>query len=126
MSKNNGIAIVIGIIVVAGAATIAFSQKKSAPALTTPSTQETTNSSSTLPSYTLAQVAEHGETNGCWTSINGAVYDLNAWIAKHPGGDKNILMICGKDGSSAFDNQHGGERKPEKILAGFQIGTLAK
>jgi hypothetical protein len=35
-------------------------------------------------------------------------------------------MICGKDGSSAFDSQHGGEKKPEKILAGFQIGTLAK
>jgi cytochrome b involved in lipid metabolism len=126
MSKNNGIALVIGIVIVAGAATIAFSQKKSAPVPTTSSTQETTNSSSTLPSYALAQVAEHGETNGCWTSINGAVYDLNAWIAKHPGGDKNIFMICGKDGSSAFDNQHGGERKPEKILAGFQIGTLTK
>ena len=34
------------------------------------------------------------------------------------------LSICGKDGSSAFNDQHGGQSRPKNELAGFEIGTL--
>jgi cytochrome b involved in lipid metabolism len=54
------------------------------------------------------------------------VYDLTRWISDHPGGEQAILSICGKDGSSAFDNQHGGQSKPERILAGYEIAPLVK
>ena len=37
-------------------------------------------------SYTLAQVAIHSSAADCWTAINGSVYNLSAWIARHPGG----------------------------------------
>lgn len=74
--------------------------------------------------FTLAQVAEHATAASCWSAINGNVYDLTAWIEKHPGGANRILSICGKDGSPAFSKKHLGEPKPEEMLASFKLGVL--
>jgi len=87
---------------------------------------ETTKTSVTSKTFTLAEVATHSTKDSCYSSIRGTVYDLTAWIYKHPGGANNILKICGKDGTNAFTGKHEGEPKPEQILAGFEIGTLAK
>jgi cytochrome b involved in lipid metabolism len=75
--------------------------------------------------YTLAQVAKHNSATSCWTAINGNVYDLTDWISQHPGGESAILTICGKDGSSAFDGQHGNDPRAQNELANFKIGPLA-
>jgi hypothetical protein len=77
-----------------------------------------------IPGYTAGEVALHASENSCWSIISGEVYDLTTYISKHPGGDRNILRICGKDGTSAFEGEHGGESRPEKILAGYKIGPL--
>lgn len=74
--------------------------------------------------YSLADIAKHKDQSSCWTAINGGVYDLTDWISKHPGGERGILSICGIDGSSAFNNQHGGQGRPEQILASYKIGAL--
>ena len=74
--------------------------------------------------YTLAQVGTHKDATSCWTAINGLVYDVTAFIDKHPGGDKNILKTCGIDATTLFTNQHGGQEGPEMTLATFQIGIL--
>ncbi len=91
---------------------------------------ESTNTATTQTSsekvFTLTQVATHNTEADCYSAINGKVYDLTAWINKHPGGDRAILSICGKDGSAAFDGEHGGESRPEKILLGFEVGTLTQ
>lgn len=73
--------------------------------------------------YSLADVAKHASAQSCWTAINGNVYNLTTWIAQHPGGEEAILSICGKDGSSAFNDQHSGQRRPENTLATFKIGA---
>lgn len=75
-------------------------------------------------SYTLAQVATHHDAASCWTVIDEKVYDLTSWIARHPGGEGAILSICGTNGSSAFNDQHGGQGRPAQLLASFKIGTL--
>jgi len=77
-------------------------------------------------SYTLAQVAQHGDASSCWAAINGNVYDLTNWINQHPGGPERILSICGTDGSAAFNAQHGGQGRPAQELAQFYIGPLAQ
>lgn len=77
-----------------------------------------------LKSFTLADVALHGDATSCFTAIDGNVYDLTAWISKHPGGQKAILGICGKDGSGAFNRKHGGAEKQALILASFKLGVL--
>jgi len=74
--------------------------------------------------YTMAEVSAHADATSCWTVINGSVYDLTAWITKHPGGKKAILGLCGKDGTQAFMGQHGGQEDPERELASFRIGAL--
>ncbi|MDB5194518.1 MAG: conserved rane protein of unknown function [Parcubacteria group bacterium] len=75
--------------------------------------------------FTLADVAKHASASSCYSIINGGVYDLTAWINQHPGGQDAILSICGKDGSAAFNAQHGGQSRPESELAGFKIGMFA-
>ncbi len=76
--------------------------------------------------YTLAQVAPHNSATSCWSVINGGVYDLTSWIAKHPGGTQAILSLCGKDGSAAFVGQHEGGEKQAAMLVTLKIGTLVQ
>jgi cytochrome b involved in lipid metabolism len=67
----------------------------------------------------------HNNEGDCWTIINGGVYNLTSWIHEHPGGAQAILGLCGKDGSTAFNAQHGGQARPENELSSFKIGILA-
>ena len=76
--------------------------------------------------YTLADLAKHAGASSCWTAINGKVYDVTSWIDQHPGGKDAILSTCGKDASSAFNGQHGGQARPAQELATFYIGDLSK
>jgi cytochrome b involved in lipid metabolism len=80
----------------------------------------------TEKTFTMAEVSSHNSRQSCYSTVNGGVYDLTNWIDAHPGGEGAILSICGKDGSSAFEDQHGGQRKPEKELASLKIGILSK
>jgi cytochrome b involved in lipid metabolism len=90
-------------------------------------TQDTPSGSGTAKSsYTLADVAKHKSSSSCWTAINGNVYDVTTWINQHPGGPQAILSLCGTDGSSAFNGQHGTQRRPNTELASFLIGSLAQ
>jgi cytochrome b involved in lipid metabolism len=75
---------------------------------------------------TMATMATHNNESSCWSLIEGKVYDLTTYVPKHPGGKSEILSICGKDGSSLFNGQHGGESKPERILASYYLNVLAQ
>lgn len=74
--------------------------------------------------YTLAEVALHAGTTSCWSVIRNTVYDLTAFVEEHPGGERNILKICGKDGTSYFEGKHGGNVKQETLLTTFEIGKV--
>jgi len=76
--------------------------------------------------YTLDDVALHATQASCWSAVNGKVYNLTSFITKHPGGEKRILNMCGKDASAAFSNQHEGEPKPERMLASYYLGELSE
>ncbi len=82
------------------------------------------SSTASISAYSLADIAAHNHKTDCWTAINGNVYDVTAWISKHPGGSDAIIYLCGKDGTAAFAGQHGEKRGPANALAGFKIGTL--
>lgn len=79
---------------------------------------------STETSYTFQTVQSHNSESSCWTVIRGNVYDLTTWIGTHPGGRGAILGLCGKDGTEAFVDQHGGLQQQESVLATFKIGIL--
>lgn len=75
--------------------------------------------------YTMAEVQAHGSASSCWSVVDGNVYDLTAWIGRHPGGVEAIESMCGKDGSAGFHGQHGTDRKETNILESMRIGALA-
>ena len=72
----------------------------------------------------IATVKTHASASSCWSAINGSVYDLTKWINRHPGGASVIKALCGTDGSSRFNGQHGDQSAPESELAQFKIGVL--
>ncbi len=76
--------------------------------------------------YTLADVSKHNNPSDCWTTVNGKVYDVTKWINKHPGGAKEIIPMCGVDGSVRYNGQHGGQKRPANELETFLIGDLIK
>lgn len=75
---------------------------------------------------TMGEVAKHNSSASCYTAIEGAVYDLTSWINQHPGGSAAIKSLCGVDGTAVFNDQHGGQGKPEKTLTAYRIGALAQ
>lgn len=132
MTRHKHVGILLAVLVVGFSATTAVMQatQTSAKALSqTPQpTSSSAPSSANAPAttYTIEQVAAHATASSCWSAVNGYVYDLTPWISQHPGGEQNILNICGTDGSDAFNAQHGGQRRPANELKGFEIGKLTR
>ncbi len=137
---NKYIGTIIGIILILGVGGFVYSQKDSDIKQQTPTptnstvnsktdsgvVTQTTNSDSKVKSYTMSNVAVHNNKQSCWSVIDGSVFDLTSWVPNHPGGERAILSICGIDGSSRFNGQHGGNSQIAKILMGFKIGILAQ
>ena len=52
-----------------------------------------------LPVLSLADVARHSTPACCWVAIDGRVYDVTAFVEKHPGGKAVLLGVGGRDAS---------------------------
>jgi cytochrome b involved in lipid metabolism len=88
-------------------------------------TQTPTPTKSADSGITRVQVAQNNTAAKCWSIIDGVVYDLTQWIRSHPGGAAPIEFLCGKDGTNAFNAQHGGRPNPAARLATYLLGPLA-
>ncbi len=75
--------------------------------------------------YTMGEVAKHADANSCWTVVEGNVYDLTDWVERHPGGARRILDMCGRDATTDFTAEHGGQGRPERELATFLLGPVS-
>lgn len=128
--KNQLISIIIGVVLVLGMGTLVYFTKeaKYVPVSDTSKTSETKSTTNTQPKagIPLSEIAAHNSRTSCWSAVNGGVYDLTSWIPNHPGGEEAILWMCGIDGSSGYNAQHGGSSKPARMLGGFKIGALSK
>jgi hypothetical protein len=74
----------------------------------------------------MAQVKANNSAASCWAVIDGNVYNLTAWINKHPGGPGAILFLCGTDATSSFSSKHGNQNGPAQQLAVYLLGPLTK
>lgn len=74
--------------------------------------------------HTLDDIAKHGTSADCWTTVRGSVYNLTAWIAQHPHGAEDIIGMCGKDATADFEAEHIGSATAKDALAPFRIGYL--
>jgi cytochrome b involved in lipid metabolism len=73
---------------------------------------------------TMEQVSMNASEESCWSVVDGSVYDLTEWINQHPGGASRIIQLCGTDGTSLFQGQHGGAAAPESTLERYLLGPL--
>ena len=85
---------------------------------------DSSGAGATSNALTMADVAAKNTVDNCWVVVKGIVYDLTGYANSHPGGAINIANICGTDASNAFNNQHGGQTKPNNVLAGFEVGAI--
>jgi cytochrome b involved in lipid metabolism len=61
-----------------------------------------TNTGGQAKMYTLADVAKHAKENDCWMAIEKKVYDLTAYLAKHPVGPAIMVPWCGTEATSGM------------------------
>lgn len=79
-----------------------------------------------MAGYTMTEVQKHNTASDCWAVVNGSVYNFTSWISEHPGGAQAIINMCGKDGSAAFNAQHGSFAQALEVLLTLKIGVLAQ
>ncbi|KAF9240904.1 FMN-dependent dehydrogenase-domain-containing protein [Melanogaster broomeanus] len=71
-----------------------------------------------MPTYTLAQVAEHATTTSCWVIIRNKVYD------DHPGGPSVIIGFAGQDATAAYVPIHSSDALDKNIAPEKHLGEL--
>lgn len=76
--------------------------------------------------FTATDVAKHNSRESCYSIIRNEVYDLTTAIDTHPGGAEKILRLCGKDGTEAFVDKHGGSPRQENALVKLKIGEVGR
>lgn len=70
---------------------------------------------------TMEEVATHRTPEDGWTAFRGKVYNLTPYLNFHPGGDKILKGVLGKDCTAQFDKYHrwvNGEYMLEKCKVG--------
>ena len=80
-------------------------------------------------SYSLVDVAKHASAKDCWMVIEGKVYELTAYIPKHPAPEAALVKYCGKAADTGWetkDKKRAHSRAAAKLLARYEIGQLAK
>lgn len=76
--------------------------------------------------FTKAEVARHGTASDCWVYIGRNVYDMTAYLPRHPGGADEIAPYCGGNAKAAFLGEHAGDGFAKKGLATLKIGRLKR
>ena len=72
----------------------------------------------------IEAVAANATEDSCWAIIDDNVYDLTDWISSHPGGASRIIGLCGTDGTSQFQGQHGGSSSAQGTLERYLLGAV--
>ncbi|MEJ6758869.1 MAG: cytochrome b5 domain-containing protein [Pontimonas sp.] len=50
--------------------------------------------------------------------------EFTTWIDSHPGGARDILNVCGVDGTDAFNSEHARDRKALVTAEEYVLGAL--
>lgn len=86
----------------------------------------TTGSTGAGGSVSPEQLASHNREDDCWVAYNGIVYDITAWLPRHPGSAKAIAPYCGteEEFTKAFSGQHGTSKDRRLEREGVPQGTF--
>lgn len=44
----------------------------------------------------------HNKKDDAWSAFSGKVYNMSAYLPYHPGGEKELMRVAGRDGTKLF------------------------
>lgn len=56
---------------------------------------------------TPSVLKQHNKRDDAWSAINGKVYNITHYLPYHPGGEKELLRVAGRDGTKLFGKHPG-------------------
>lgn len=59
-----------------------------------------------LVRVTPSMLKEHRSKDDAWSAFNGKVYNITAYLPYHPGGERELMRVAGRDGSKLFATTH--------------------
>ncbi|KAM5464814.1 hypothetical protein MauCBS54593_006907 [Microsporum audouinii] len=77
-----------------------------------------------LRAITKAELALHNAPGDAWMAVGDMVYDVTPFLKFHPGGEKVMLHVSGRQAKELMDLIHGDSFEVQAILARFLIGYL--
>jgi len=45
---------------------------------------------------------QHNKRDDAWSAFNGKVYNITPYLAFHPGGERELMRVAGRDGTKLF------------------------
>ena len=79
--------------------------------------------------YSLEEVAAHNTAADCWMVIEGRVYDLTAYLPRHPAPPAVINAHCGSEATTAMQTKGYGNNHSQyawQLLSEYGIGELGE
>ncbi|TFK74157.1 cytochrome b5 [Pluteus cervinus] len=49
---------------------------------------------------------QHNKRDDAWSAFNGKVYNITPYLSYHPGGEKELMRVAGRDGTKLFASTH--------------------
>ncbi|KAL6248585.1 hypothetical protein RBB50_004840 [Rhinocladiella similis] len=72
----------------------------------------------------LLEVSRHNQDDDCWIVLNGVVWDMSGFAARHPGGREAIEEFFGQDGSEVYNGIHSPTLAEKFLGPSKKIGLL--
>lgn len=79
--------------------------------------------------YTLEDVARHDAADDCWMAIEERVYDITAYIPRHPTAPDIIAAWCGREATEGMRTKGYGRDHSVgawALLGRYAVGDLAE
>ncbi|MEQ9462694.1 MAG: cytochrome b5-like heme/steroid binding domain-containing protein [Haliea sp.] len=88
-----------------------------------------TTKADAAPGYTLEQVAQHATLDNCWMAVEGIVYDISAYVPKHPTPAFVLEQWCGKEATEGMRTKgYGRDHSPAAwaMIEEYRVGVLVE
>jgi len=82
----------------------------------------------TLLRIPVSVLKQHNKKDDAWSAFNGKVYNITHYLPFHPGGEKELMRVAGRDGTKLFALTHGWVNVDfmlDECLVGFLVPDLS-
>ncbi|MFH1916378.1 MAG: cytochrome b5-like heme/steroid binding domain-containing protein [Nanoarchaeota archaeon] len=101
---------------------VATSQQQPTTTMPGPMMPNQTNN----PTISTTDLQKHNTPSDCWVGYQDKIYDITAYLPKHPGRAAAITPYCGtaKEFENAFVKQHGTSKVAMLMRMGVHMGEF--